>query len=97
MNTIVKIAVGFTATAAGVLALTVLRNKKNKEQQDASDRNTYRKAEHKSPNQDLHHEKTKDKYITEHGNIALNDITPANNYNAPVQKVQHHQRGIRHH
>lgn len=96
MNTLVKITAGFTATAAGVLALTVLRNRKNKEQQDALDRNTYRKTENKSPNQELHQEKTKGNFITDHGNTALNDSTPVN-YTAPVQKVQHHQKGVRHH
>lgn len=97
MNTLVKIAAGFTATAAGVLALTVLRNRKNKEEQDALERITYRKTESKSSNQELHQEKVKDNFIKDQGNTSLNDSTPTNNYKTPVQKVQHHQKGVRHH
>lgn len=97
MNTLVKIAAGFTATATGVLALIVLRNKINREKQDSLDRITSRKTDSKPSSAELHQERIEDNFRTDFGSTSHKDHTPVVNYKAPVQKVQHHQKGIRHH
>lgn len=92
MNTSIKIAAGFVATAAGVLALTFLSHKRKEVKQIAYDGNSSHSTEDDSQGRD----QTNENFITDHKSTSFQD-TGVNHYNEPVRKVQHHQKGVRHH
>ncbi|MBU4537222.1 MAG: hypothetical protein L6264_11895 [Weeksellaceae bacterium] len=108
MNTSLKIAIGLAATAAGTLAVAVLRKRKGAEQQQftAPDGTTYRKGErYHSADQktylngrEIRQEKPADHFLNDRNTSPSsypNDAA-SNHYDGAVKNVQYHQRGVRH-
>ena len=96
MNTSLKIAAGFIATTAGVLALTFLSNKRKEVKQIAYDGNSSDLTEDDSQNDQHMRDLPNESFITDHKNTSFQDAG-VHQYNEPVRKVQHHQKGVRHH
>lgn len=96
MNTSLKIAAGFIATTAGVLALTFLSHKRKEVKQIAYDGNSSHSTEDDSQDGKHGRDQTNENFITDHKSTSFQD-TGVNHYNEPVRKVQHHQKGVRHH
>lgn len=106
MNTPVKIAIGLAATAAGTLALAVLRKRKETQQQYAApDGTLHRKGEsyrsaHQKKDQngrEIRNEKPEGHFVTDrHASPSsqANDSVP-HQYNGAAKNVQYHHRGVR--
>ncbi|WP_143093337.1 hypothetical protein [Halpernia frigidisoli] len=97
MSTTIKVATGFAIATAGVFALIFLKRAKQEDAQKIKEKNSGKKSKGKNAGKKMYNKKASHNFITDGVDATGNPALQANNYNAGVQKVQHHQTGVRHH